>query len=113
MTLAKFRQALVHALGQHFPQSAVTITESRGIILTCKAELDADTFVAVYFNALTGKTSYALIHHDQRVAGYDNYRFWHYHPLGAVDQHVHCAEPAPEDAIAELATVRAKLGPTP
>ena len=44
--------------------------------------IDADTFVTVYFNALTGKTSYALIHHSQRVAGYDNYRFWHHHPPG-------------------------------
>ncbi len=74
MTLDQFRQALLQALGRHFPQSGVTMTKSRGIVLTCRAELDADTFVAVYFNALTGKTSYALIHYDQRVAGYDNYR---------------------------------------
>lgn len=113
MTLAEFRQALVEALSKHFPRAGVTITESRGIVLTCRAELDAGTFVAVYFNALTGKTSYALIHHDQRVAGYDNYRFWHYHPMGAIDQHVPCAEPTPEDAITELAEVSAKLGSVP
>jgi len=29
--------------------------------------MGADIFVAVYFNALTGKVSYALIHRDQRV----------------------------------------------
>jgi len=55
----------------------------------------------------------ALIHHDQRVAGYDNYRFWHYHPLGAAGKHERCAEPAPEDAIAELDRVSAELGPAP
>ncbi len=113
MTLDQFRQALSQALGRHFPQSRVTMTESRGIVLTGRAELNTDTFVAVYFNALTGKTSYALIHHDQRVAGYDNYRFWHYHPWGAVDQHAPCAEPAPEEAIAELARVSEKLDLTP
>jgi hypothetical protein len=75
--------------------------------------LDVDTSVAVYFNALTGKTSYALIHHGQRVAGYDNYKFWHYHPMGAVNQHVPCAEPTPEDAIAQLAVVSAELGLVP
>lgn len=75
MKLGEFRQALVTALGQYFPQARVTIAESRDVTLTCKAELTADTFVAVYFNALTGKTSYALIRSGQRVAGYDNYRF--------------------------------------
>ena len=82
MTLEAFRQALVDALAQHFLHASVTITESRGVALTGRAELNPDTFVAVYFNSLTGKTSYALIHHGQRVAGYDNYKFWHYHPSG-------------------------------
>ena len=59
---------------------------------------------------LTGKTSYALIHHGQRVAGYDNYKFWHYHPLGEMDRHVPCTEPTPGEAIAKLALASAKLG---
>ena len=109
MTLEEFRQALMEALTRHLPESSVTLMESRGITLTCKTELDADTFVAIYFNALTGKTSYALVHHSERVAGYDNYRFWHYHPMGRTGQHVPCAEPMPEEAIAELATVSARL----
>ena len=57
---------------------------------------------AVYFNALTGKTSYALVRQGQRVAGYDNYRFWHYHPPGEVDIHQPCDEPTPEEAIVSL-----------
>jgi len=77
--------------------------------LTGRAELNPDTFVAVYFNSLTGKTSYALIHHGQRVAGYDN-KFWHYHPLGGMDRHVPCAELTPGEAIAELALASAQLG---
>jgi hypothetical protein len=40
----------------------------------------------VYFNALTGKTSYALIQKGRRIAGMDNYRYWHRHPAGAPDQ---------------------------
>jgi hypothetical protein len=62
MTLGEFRQALVLALNRHFPQAEVTLTESRGIVLTGRAKLDAETSIAVYFNALTGKVSYALIH---------------------------------------------------
>jgi hypothetical protein len=106
----EFRRALMEALNRHFPQALVTINESRGIALTCRAELDVDTLIAVYFNALTGKTSYALIYHDLRVAGYDNYRFWHYHPAGEANRHVPCAEPTPDDAIAEFVVVAAKLG---
>jgi len=64
MTLEEFRQALMEALTRHLPGSSVTMMESRGITLTCRAELDVDTFVAIYFNALTGKTSYALVHHS-------------------------------------------------
>jgi len=59
---------------------------------------------------LTGKTSYALIQRGQRVAGYDNYKFWHYHPLGEMARHVTCTEPTPGEAIAELALASAKLG---
>jgi hypothetical protein len=104
-TLGDFRHALTEALSRHLPQAEVTLTENRGVVLTVRVRLDADTFIAVYFNALTGKTSYALIRRTLRLAGYDNYRFWHYHPPGEINRHVLCAEPTPEEAIAELAEV--------
>ena len=109
MTLDEFRQALVKALNLHFPRTKVTIATSRGIILTGKAEISNDTFVTVYFNTLTGKTSYALIHCGQRITGYDNYKFWHHHPLGAVEQHIPCTKPTPESALATLAATCAEL----
>ena len=107
--LEDFRQALVTALNRHLPQAEVTLTESRGVVLTGRAKLDADTFIAIYFNALTGKTSYALIRQDRRLAGYDNYKFWHYHPAGETERHLPCSEPTPEEAIAELVKVRPNL----
>ncbi len=109
MKLGEFRQALVGALNRHLAQAEVTLTESRGIVLTGRAELDAEAFLAVYFNALTGKVSYALIHQGRRVAGYDNYRFWHYHPPGPTNRHLPCAEPTPEEAIAALAKLSKSL----
>jgi len=63
MTLAEYREALLDALAQIFPQAKVTLSESRGLVLTCRAELAEDAYIAVYFNALTGKTGYALVHH--------------------------------------------------
>lgn len=103
MTLDAFYQALVAAVNAYFPRSVVTVVTTRGVTLTCKAEIDADTFIFVYFSALTGKTSYALVHNEQRMAGFDNYRFWHYHPVEAPNQHIPCAEPALEEVLATLA----------
>ena len=111
MTLPEFKRALEAALHLHFPNVRLALTESRGVALTCRAELTDDVLLAVYFNALTGNTSYALIQQGQRVAGYDNHRFWPVHPLGAADQHVPCDEPTPEEAVAQLAAVNAKLSP--
>ncbi len=105
MALKEFRRALTIALDHHLPEAEVTIQENRGVVLACRAKVDTNNFVAVYFNALTGKTSYALIHRDQRVAGYDNYKFWHYHPAEEPDRHLPCSKPAPEEAIAELVRV--------
>lgn len=51
---------------------------------------------------MTGKTSYMLIHGEQRVLGYDNYRFWHCHPFDRPQKHIPCDEPAVEDVIAEM-----------
>ena len=107
MTLALegFRQALRTALERHVFQAEVTLIERRGIVLEARAKLDAETFIAVYYNALTGKASYALICQGQRVAGNDNYRFWHFHPPGKEKRHVPCPELTPEQAITELAKV--------
>lgn len=111
MMLSQFRRDLEAALRLHFPNARLSSAESRGIALTCRAELTSDVFLAVYFNALTGNTSYALIQRDQRVAGCDNYRFWHRHPLGAADQHIPCDEPTPGEAVAQLAAAYSQLQP--
>ena len=105
MTLREFRQALTEAIRLHFADVELDVTERRGISLTCRAEMRTSAFISIYYNALTGKTSYALVFDGQRVAGYDNYRFWHYHPAEIPSQHVACAEPTPEDAIGQLARV--------
>ena len=103
MKLPDFRRALEAAFNQHLPGIRLIMTESRGVALTCRAEIAEDLLLAVYFNALTGNTSYALVRGGGRIAGYDNHRFWHSHPFGAADQHIPCSAPTPEEAIAALA----------
>ena len=105
VTLKEFRQALTEAIRLHFADAKLVVTERRGISLIYRAELSTGALISVYYNALTGKTSYALIFDGQRIAGYDNYRFWHYHPAETPAQHIPCTEPTPKDAIRELAQV--------
>jgi hypothetical protein len=105
MKLPDFRRALEAAFHQHFPGIRLVMTESRGVALTCRAEIADDLLLAVYFNTLTGNTSYALVRGGERIAGYDNHRFWHSHPIGAAHQHIPCPALTPEEAIAGLATI--------
>lgn len=100
--LRDFQQAVRKAVQRHLPRADWTLEQKRGILLDGRIELDDQTFISVYFNALTGKTSYALVRQGQRVAGYDNYKFWHYHPPGEVDRHQPYDEPTPEEAIVSL-----------
>ena len=104
-TMDAFRQALQEALEEHAPHADVILEEKRGVIVEGRVKLGRDAFMAVYFNALSGKASYALIHEGRRLAGYDNYRFWHYHPPGDMSRHVACDEPTPEEAAARLIAV--------
>jgi hypothetical protein len=110
MKLPAFRRALEVALRQHCPGVRVTITESRGIALTCRVEITAEVLLAVYFNALTGNTSYALVRQGRRIAGYDNLRFWHAHPFGSADQHIPCDALTPDEAVAGLAAMTRYAG---
>lgn len=93
MIFGKLREELLQSLNRFFPAAKVDINERRGVILELRAYLDEATFIEVYANALTGKKSLALISKGERLAGYDNYRFWHYHPPDNPDDHIPCSEP--------------------
>jgi hypothetical protein len=59
-------------------------------ILKCRVYLGSSIFIAVFFNAETIKTSFALIKEGQRIFGADNTRGWHLHPFGNADSHFAC-----------------------
>jgi hypothetical protein len=109
MTITEFKELLLAAIAAYFPAARVESTERRTTILQVRVTIDEETFSAVYFNALTGKKSYALVSHGQRVMGYDNYRFWHHHPFDDPAVHIPCEEPSTEDVIAEMKSVVEKL----
>jgi hypothetical protein len=110
MSLFEFRERVLAAIATHFPTARVSVQEKRTIVLEIRAQVEGDLLLDVYHNELTGKTSYTLVHREQRVFGYDNYRFWHYHPYGRPAEHVACEEPEIEVALAEVSRVVKQFG---
>ncbi|MDY7034149.1 MAG: hypothetical protein SVY10_19870, partial [Thermodesulfobacteriota bacterium] len=51
---------------------------------------------------LTNRRSYSLIYKGNRIFGFDNYRFWHYHPVEEPNTHVSCKEPSASFTIQEI-----------
>ncbi|MEA3459975.1 MAG: hypothetical protein U9R11_04800 [Chloroflexota bacterium] len=110
MAIIEFKKALLATIAAHFPAASVEILERRTTILQARVSIDEETFIEVYFNSLTGKKSYSLIFRGQRVMGYDNYKFWHYHPFDKPEEHIPCEEPDVEDVIAEMKAIVKRLG---
>jgi hypothetical protein len=61
-------------------------------VLKLRVHLGASLFVDIFFNADTGKTSFALIKDGQRIFGVDNTRRWRLHPFGNPERHCPCDE---------------------
>lgn len=63
--------------------------QTSGRVVRLKLFLDSESFVAVYYNADTGSTSYALVEQGQRLFGANNMKIgWHIHPWGQEDRHI-------------------------
>jgi hypothetical protein len=104
MTTDEFADLLSAAVAAILPVAELHIEQRRDVVLEARILLGEATFIQVYFNALTGRKSYVLIHEEERVMGYDNYRFWHYHPVHDPAKHVPCNEPDLSDVLLELKT---------
>ncbi len=61
-------------------------------VLKLRAHVGTLAFVDVFFNAETGKTSFALIKDGYRTFGADNTRGWHLHPFDSPESHRPCEE---------------------
>lgn len=103
--LDKLKQELYQALNKYFPSAKIENAERRGIILEMKAYIDEKTFIEIYANIATGKRSFVLISDMRRIAGYDNYKFWHYHPPDTPSDHLPCKEPTVDFIISKFKEV--------
>jgi hypothetical protein len=58
-------------------------------VVKIRVVLTYDAFIDVFYNADTGKCSYALVEKAARVFGADNaFIGWHIHPFDDPDQHI-------------------------
>lgn len=106
--LNELKEELLLSLRKHFPDARVVHKERRGVALELRAHINEVTFIEIYGNYITGKKSFSLISGGARVAGHDNYRFWHYHPPDDPRQHLRCEEPAVDHIVASFKDVTQK-----
>ena len=76
-------------------------------VLSLRIVLVDKSFIEVFHNATTGKTSFALIVENHRVYGKDNAKMgWHVHPFDDPDAHNACDPVSFETFLAEVEAIR-------
>ncbi len=76
-------------------------------ILNLRVHLVDNSFIEVFYNEVTDKTSFALIDADQRIYGKDNAKMgWHMHPLNNPKAHHRCKQVSFETFLAEVEMLR-------
>jgi len=105
MKTEDFRDLLISAARRQFPEASIILTEKRKITIEARVKISEEIFIEVYYNTLNDKKSFALIKNNQRIFGYDNYKYWHVHPHNNVTTHVLCEEPPIERVFEEIKEV--------
>ncbi|MBI4684800.1 MAG: hypothetical protein HY755_06335 [Nitrospirae bacterium] len=102
MKVEDFKDDLISALKHAFPDANIALIEKRGVILEARVQISDTIFIEVYFSSVTSKKSFALIKNNQRIFGYDNYQYWHIHPINDPTTHAKCEEPSVEKVFEEM-----------
>ena len=102
MRIEDFRKLIILAAKRNFPDASILLAEKRDLTLEARIKISENIFVEVYYHSLTDKKSFALINENQRIMGYDNYKYWHIHPRDNVASHIPCQEPSIEKVFEEI-----------
>lgn len=74
-------------------------------ILDVRVHLTSNSFISVFYNLDSNKTSFALIQDAKRTMGADNAKMgWHRHPFGTPEQHEPCEPVTFRDFVAQVET---------
>ena len=109
ISLESFRKQLCNLFEEKFTDVEFVIKERRSTILEIRIIFTPEIFMEAYVNRITGKKSFALVKDRKRIWGYDNYRYWHHHPIENPDTHMPCSEPPLEKIVNELHTVLSQI----
>lgn len=66
----------------------VAILKAGLVWLNIRAYITDGSFVDVFYNQLTGRTTYAQIREERRIFGADNKQGWHWHPRQDPASHI-------------------------
>ncbi len=81
MSLDEFERYVISAGSDSPAFKNVAVIRSGLMWSIIRAYLVNETFVDIFYNQVTGQTSFAQIHDNCRVFGADNKGGWHWHPL--------------------------------
>lgn len=109
ISLDAVRDELCNLFKKQFPDVEITINERRSAVLEIRIFFTPEVFMESYVNGITGKKSFALVESAKRIWGYDNYRYWHHHPIENPENHVPCTEPSLKKIVDEVETVLTKI----
>lgn len=108
MNIHAFKSKLVISLQKFFPEANITTVEKRSIILEMRVDISEHRFLEIYYNAFTNKKCYSLVSDNERIFGYDNYKYWHLHPADNPIKHVPCPEPSMEEVFSQIKGILSK-----
>ncbi len=98
---------IVDACAQSSIVASYTVRTFDLDILNVRVYLVDNSFIEVFYNTMTDKTSLALIEADKRIYGKDNAKMgWHVHPLENPKAHRRCKPVDFETFLAEVETLR-------
>jgi hypothetical protein len=87
MKVSKFTRD-VFKTAKTFKWVKMITTAPEGTVANVRLGIN-QSFVDIYYNAVTGTTSYAYIESNKRVFGANNMKIgWHWHPYGDVQKHL-------------------------
>ena len=87
MTCAAYAQGVIDACAGSDKVIGCTVLLYDVPVVKFRVDMADGSFIDIFYNADTGKVSFAWIVDKQRVFGVDNTRGWHVHPLGDPARH--------------------------
>jgi hypothetical protein len=92
MTLDEFEIQVISACAASPIVVSVAVIGSGITWVRLRAYLKDETFIEAFFNEATQKVAFARIQDGMRIFGADNTGGWHWHPIGAPDEHIQTGE---------------------